>query len=162
MEPKTIELIVSQISKNKEKLEAAKMLLREGFVDDAISRAYYSMFHAASAALLSEDITVESHSALNKMFGLRFIKTEKIDKKFGRWLNRLKDERENGDDDIFTTFERSDVDLLIICSISGNRRALMVAMDRDLKGLPIARDRHIPGTVARPAWKEGKALYESP
>ena len=58
--------------------------------------------------------------------------------------------------------ERSDVDLLIICSISGNRRALMVAMDRDLKGLPIARDRHIPGTVARPAWKEGKALYESP
>ena len=64
MEPKTIELIVSQISKSKEKLEAAKMLLREGFVDDAISRAYYSMFHAASAALLSEDITVESHSVM--------------------------------------------------------------------------------------------------
>jgi len=64
MEPKTIELIVSQISKSKEKLEAAKMLLREGFVDDAISRAYYSMFYAASAALLSEDITVESHSAM--------------------------------------------------------------------------------------------------
>ena len=70
--------------------------------------------------------------------------------------------------------ERSDVDLLVICSISGNRRALMVAMDRALKGLPIARDivvltpdeferdRHIPGTVARPAWKEGKVLYESP
>lgn len=70
--------------------------------------------------------------------------------------------------------ERSDVDLLVICPIHGKRRTLMVAMDRALKGLPIARDiiiltpdeferdRHIPGTVARPAWREGKVLYESP
>ena len=70
--------------------------------------------------------------------------------------------------------ERSDVDLLVICPIHGKRRTLMVTMDRALKGLPIARDiiiltpdeferdRHIPGTVARPAWKEGKVLYESP
>jgi predicted nucleotidyltransferase len=70
--------------------------------------------------------------------------------------------------------ERSDVDLLVICPIHGKRRTLMVAMDRAIKGLPIARDiiiltpdeferdRHIPGTVARPAWREGKVLYESP
>ena len=69
--------------------------------------------------------------------------------------------------------ERSDVDLLVVCPIRGNRRQLMVEMDRALKGLPIARDimiltpeeyerdRHIPGTVARPAWKEGKVLYET-
>ena len=37
--------------KSEEKLNAAKTLFREGFVDDAISRAYYSMFHAASAVL---------------------------------------------------------------------------------------------------------------
>ena len=64
--------------------------------------------------------------------------------------------------------------LLVVCPIQGNRRQLMVAMDRALKGLPIARDimvlspeeferdRYIPGTVARPAWKEGKVLYEAP
>ena len=69
--------------------------------------------------------------------------------------------------------ERSDVDLLVGCPIRGNRRQLMVEMDRALKGLPIARDimvltpeeyerdPHIPGTVARPAWKEGKVLYET-
>ena len=73
-----------------------------------------------------------------------------------------------------TANDRSDVDLLVICPIKGSRRALMVAMDRVLKGLPIARDilvltpeeferdRHIPGTVARPAWKEGRILYEAP
>lgn len=110
MDPKTEDLIAIQIEKSHEKLRAAKVLLQEGFVDDAISRAYYSMFHAASAVLFSEGITVESHSALKTMFGLHLIKTGKIDKKYGRWLNRLKDERENGDYDIFTSFDFGDAE----------------------------------------------------
>ncbi len=69
--------------------------------------------------------------------------------------------------------DRSDVDLLVICPVAGRKRDLMVAMDRALNGLGIARDvvvltpeeferdRHIPGTVARPASLEGKVLYDS-
>lgn len=72
---------------------------------------------------------------------------------------------------------RSDVDLLVVCPINperASRRALMVAMDRALAGLDFAsdvivltpeefeRDRHIPGTLARPAWREGTVLYEAP
>lgn len=69
--------------------------------------------------------------------------------------------------------DRSDVDLLVICPVAGKKRDLMVAMDRALAGLGIARDlivltpeeferdRHIPGTVARPAALEGKVLYDS-
>jgi predicted nucleotidyltransferase len=70
--------------------------------------------------------------------------------------------------------EHSDVDLLVICPLTGARRALMVAMDRALRGLAIARDivvltpqeferdRCIPGTIARPADQEGKVLYVRP
>lgn len=51
---------------------------------------------------------------------------------------------------------------------------MMVDMDRALKGFRLARDvvvlspeeferdRQIPGTIARPAWKEGRVLYERP
>ncbi len=72
-----------------------------------------------------------------------------------------------------TADAHSDVDLLVVCPVSGSRRALMVAMDRVLGGLGFARDvivltpeefesdRHIPGTVARPAWQEGKILYDA-
>ncbi len=72
-----------------------------------------------------------------------------------------------------TADDRSDVDLLVICPVAGKRRDLMVAMDRALSGLGIARDvivltpeeferdRHIPGTIARPASAEGKVLYDS-
>lgn len=71
-----------------------------------------------------------------------------------------------------TADDRSDVDLLVVCPINGRKRELMVAMDRALSGLGIARDvivltpeeyersRHIPGTVARPAALEGKVLYD--
>ena len=71
-----------------------------------------------------------------------------------------------------TADEHSDVDILVICSISGSRRAMMVAMDRAMRGLNIARDimvlspkefdtnRFIPGTVARSAFQQGRVLYE--
>lgn len=48
---------------------------------------------------------------------------------------------------------------------------MMVAMDRALRGSGFARDiviltpdeferdKNIPGTIAMPAWKEGKVLY---
>lgn len=127
MEPKDRALIVAQLEKSQGKLDAAKALLKGGFVDDAISRAYYSMFHAASAVLLSEGISVESHSALKTMFGLHFVKTAKIDKKFSRWLNKVKDERENGDYDIFTSFEYVDARVDI-----GEAEAFLVEMKRYL------------------------------
>ena len=69
---------------------------------------------------------------------------------------------------------RSDVDLLVVCPIHGSRRALQVAMDRTLRGCRFARDilvltheeferdRQIPGTIARPAWLEGRVVYERP
>ena len=71
-----------------------------------------------------------------------------------------------------TADARSDVDVLVVCPVSSSRRKLMTEMDRALAGLGIARDiivltpqeyerdRHIPGTVARPASREGKVLYE--
>jgi len=66
----------------------------------------------------------------------------------------------------------SDVDILVICPVSGSRRKLTLEMDLTLEGLGLARDiviltpeefevdRDIPGTIARPAFLEGKVLYE--
>lgn len=71
-----------------------------------------------------------------------------------------------------TADDRSDVDILVICPVGENRRKLMLEMDKALDGLGLARDvlvltpeefeldREIPGTIARPAWLEGKVLYE--
>lgn len=36
--------------------------------------------------------------------------------------------------------EHSDVDFLVVCSVRGSRRALMIDMDRTLRGIGFARD----------------------
>jgi predicted nucleotidyltransferase len=71
-----------------------------------------------------------------------------------------------------TADERSDVDLLIVASFKGKRRTVVVEIDRTLRGIGFARDivlltpeeferdRYIPGSIARPASKEGEILYE--
>ena len=68
--------------------------------------------------------------------------------------------------------DKSDVDLLVITPFTGKRRDLLVEMDRALRGIGLAldlilltpdefeRDREIPGTIARPASREEKILYE--
>lgn len=67
----------------------------------------------------------------------------------------------------------SDIDLLVITSFSGNRRQLMVKMDRAIASFRKPVDiviqtpeeydtnRMIPGTIARYAFLEGKVLYDS-
>ena len=72
-----------------------------------------------------------------------------------------------------TANSRSDVDLLVICPVNGRRCDLLLAMNRSLRACPFAkdifvlspdeyeRDRVIPGTIARPAWVEGRVLYDS-
>jgi predicted nucleotidyltransferase len=71
-----------------------------------------------------------------------------------------------------TADDRSDFDILVVCEFAGARRPLMIAANRTLRGLEAAfgvvfltpeefdRDRNIPGTIARPAWLEGKVVYE--
>lgn len=71
-----------------------------------------------------------------------------------------------------TADDRSDADFLVITELTARRRVLMLEMDRALRGLGLARDivvltpeeferdREIPGTIARPASKEGMVLYE--
>lgn len=68
------QLVAAQIAKADEKPAVADSLAKSQHVDDAISRAYYAMFHAASAVLLAEGITVESHQALKTMFGLHLVR----------------------------------------------------------------------------------------
>jgi predicted nucleotidyltransferase len=71
-----------------------------------------------------------------------------------------------------TADARSDVDLLVVLPVRRKRRTLVSAMYDALADLRIAMDlvvltpkeyeidKLIPGTIARPAWLEGKIIYE--
>ena len=107
MDKKVVELVKGYIEKADEKLKVAEKLFQDKNYDDAVSRAYYAAFHSASALLLTEGLSADTHSGLVNLFGLHFVKTGKIEKKFGRFLANLKDDRESGDYEIFSTIDET-------------------------------------------------------
>jgi len=80
-----------------ETLEAAEYLLKGGYYNDAVSRAYYSMFYAARALLASRDLHPKGHKGLILQFGLEFVKKGFIEETYGRALSHAKERRETVD-----------------------------------------------------------------
>lgn len=63
------------IQKAERSLRAAKELLDGGYPDFSVSRAYYAMFYAAQAILLTKNLAFSKHAAVISAFGKEFIKT---------------------------------------------------------------------------------------
>lgn len=68
-------------------LESAKLLLDAGDADGASNRAYYAMFDAARAALLTLGLDVgKTHKGVLSAFSDRLVKNGPIPKEVGRLL----------------------------------------------------------------------------
>ena len=106
MDSTTKELIKGYLQKADRKLEVAERLFKSGDYDDSISRAYYAVFHAAQALLLTEGQRGVTHKGALTLFGLLFVKTGKFNKNLGRYLANLKDDRESGDYEIFSYIDK--------------------------------------------------------
>jgi len=97
----------------KRRLMAAKLLIEKGMLEDAVNRAYYAFFHAAKAMLNVLGFDAKTHSGLISEFGLRIIKTNLIDKKFGEYFRRAFEMRESSDYEIGIIFSEDEVQTLI-------------------------------------------------
>jgi uncharacterized protein (UPF0332 family) len=78
-------------------LSAARLLINNGYFTEAVSRAYYAMFYAATALLHSEGIIVSKHSAVIAMLGQHFAKTGRLEPRLHRLLIDMFDERQLAD-----------------------------------------------------------------
>ena len=106
MDKKTESLLKGYLEKSKDKLQVAEELFREKHFEDAVSRAYYSVFHAAQAILLTEGLSASTHQGLVNLFGLHLVKTGKFEKRFGKYLANLKDDRETGDYEVYSAIDQ--------------------------------------------------------
>ena len=88
------------LEKAEHALEVAEALIKDGYLPDAASKIYYSMFYAAQALLKSEGIEVVKHSAVESAFGYYFAKPGRIDPKYHRMLMNAREIREIADYDI--------------------------------------------------------------
>jgi len=98
-------LVIARLTKATQKLAAARADLEAGRYDDAASRAYYAMFHAARAVLAARGLTAKTHAGLGAVFAEQFVRTGVIDARFGRWFGQGRRAREVGDYDDFLAVE---------------------------------------------------------
>src|SRR5208283_2455653 len=85
------------LDKSLQSIRAAELLLREGYFSFAASRAYYSMFYAVEALLLSRELSFSRHSGVIAAFGKEFVKTGAFDSRFHRHLLHAFEIRNAGD-----------------------------------------------------------------
>ncbi len=85
MDKATASLLRGSLEKSQEKLRVAEHLLQSGEYEDAVSRAYYSAFHAAQAALLTEGLTARTHQGLVNLFGPHLVKMSSWPGRRGSW-----------------------------------------------------------------------------
>ena len=89
--------------------DAAKVLAENGFWNSSVNRLYYSVFYIVSAILVKNEIMTQSHSGVKSQFSMYFIKTGKLDKKFGKLLAELYDWRQKGDYENLYEFDSGSV-----------------------------------------------------
>lgn len=96
-------LVRARLSKAERKLAAAQDDLEAARFDEAASRAYYAMFHAARAALVARGVNARTHAGLNAVFAEHLVRSGAVDEQLGRWLGQARRSREIGDYDDFLT-----------------------------------------------------------
>jgi len=101
------------ICRAKENLEEAKILLKEKSYRGAISRAYYSFFEAANAALITKGLVAKTHAGVIQLFSLNFVKTNDVPAKFVRFFNRAREAREEADYQFLKEFTGEETKIII-------------------------------------------------
>lgn len=92
-----------------ERLTTAKRDLQANAYRDAASRAYYAMFHAASALLNVMKLKFKAHKAAIGLFGEHVVKPGLVDEVYGRMFNKALDLRETADYKVTATITQAQV-----------------------------------------------------
>lgn len=94
------EEIEKELLRAEKSLHAAQLLLKEQLLEDCLSRTYYTILHAARAALLAHGVNVASHRAVRRLFGQHLIKPGKLASHLAQILAEEQDDRMLADYDV--------------------------------------------------------------
>ena len=78
-------------------LKSADLLIDANDYESSVSRAYYAMFFAAEAVLLTKGLSPSSHGGVLSVFGEHFVKPGIFPRTMGKALNRAYSKRQLGD-----------------------------------------------------------------
>lgn len=95
------DLVLYRIKRAEETLSEADCLAMNNHFSGAVNRLYYASYYIVSALLIANGIEASSHVGVRSMFGLKFVKTGKIDLSHGKFFNEIFELRHSNDYDDF-------------------------------------------------------------
>jgi uncharacterized protein (UPF0332 family) len=81
-------------------LETGRLAMDHGDYIAAVNRAYYAIFYAANALLVTKGLERSKHSGVISAFRLHFVKTGVIEPEFSDFYGEAMGERHAGDYDL--------------------------------------------------------------
>jgi hypothetical protein len=103
----------AHLEKASERLKVAEKLFRGGDYEDAVSRAYYAMYHAARAALSTVNVFPRTHEGVVSEFGKRFVLTGALQRELGKDLADAKAARETHGYSVTATVEMAEAETIL-------------------------------------------------
>ena len=104
-----INIINYRIEQAHKTINEVDVLLKNNLLTIAVNRIYYGMFYMILALALKHEFKTSKHQQLIGWFNKSFIKTDKIDKKYGQFINDAFENRSDADYGLFTDFNKVDV-----------------------------------------------------
>ena len=93
-----------------DKLDGARKNLLIERYNETVSIAYYAMFYAARAALLTKSVYLIKHTAAQAKFSELFVATGVVEPKFAAYLGKGQEDRERGDYEPYNPFSRTEAE----------------------------------------------------
>jgi hypothetical protein len=94
-------------------LDESIVLLENNFLETAVNRTYYAMYHLLNAFALKKDFIFSKHGQLIGWFNREYINTGMIDRSFGKILTRAFDKRMDTDYEDFVVLDKEEVEEFI-------------------------------------------------
>jgi len=101
-------LIDTYLTSAKERIAAAKILLKKKKLRDSISRSYYAFLDAARAALLTKGKTAKTHAGTLTLFNMEFGKTGLIPASFIKFYRKILEARMEADYELLREFSEKE------------------------------------------------------
>ncbi|MDZ7725310.1 MAG: HEPN domain-containing protein [candidate division KSB1 bacterium] len=104
------QLIQYRIMQALETVETVDFLIENSKLNTAVNRIYYGIFYSLLALGLKYGFESSKHLQLIGWFNKEFIRSGKIDVKYGRIVREAYDIRRTGDYDAYIEFEQAEVE----------------------------------------------------
>src|SRR5207244_1601179 len=94
-----VENVRDAIARGDDLMDTAEILFRAGKYADAVSRAYYAIFHFARALLLKRGIEAKSHGGIGRLLQREVVRTGDLTPESGATFSKLMALRHDADYD---------------------------------------------------------------